>query len=253
MQNAGSKSRTAVALRKSAVARYLQLAALFRRRIETGEWPVDSRIPTVEELAEECGVANMTIRQALGILEKEGLIERFRAKGTFVRKRNRHDLWCEVQTDWNGLLMSRDNAQIEVIGVERGVLPSDYPEEVGKLAPEYQHLRRVHSRDGEAFLLADVYIDERISAKIDKKDLTRKTSMRLIADVPGIRIVDARQVLTIGLADPEISELLAVPLGAPVAYVKRVAVAEDGTMVLIANGIYRGDMVRIDLKLLTSE
>ena len=68
---------TSQALKKSAVARYLQLASLFRARIESGEWEVDSRIPTVEELARDCGVATMTIRQALDILEAEGLIERF--------------------------------------------------------------------------------------------------------------------------------------------------------------------------------
>ena len=67
---------TSQALKKSAVARYLQLASLFRARIESGEWEVDSRIPTVEELARDCGVATMTIRQALDILEAEGLIER---------------------------------------------------------------------------------------------------------------------------------------------------------------------------------
>lgn len=251
MPDTGQASQTANALRKSAVSRYLQLAALFRRRIETGEWAVDARIPTVEELAKECGVANMTIRQALSLLEQEGLIERFRAKGTFVRKRNRRDLWCEVQTDWNGLLMSRDNAQIEVLDIERSVQPSDFPIDVARLADSYLHLRRRHNRDGEAFLLADVFIDERICEKIDEADFERKTSMRLIADVPGLKIVDARQMLTIGSADPEISELLGVPLGDPIAYVQRIAVAQDGTMALIANGIYRGDMVRVDIKLLT--
>ncbi|MBF9043739.1 UTRA domain-containing protein [Rhodobacterales bacterium HKCCE4037] len=249
MPETGKPSQAAAAIRKSAVARYLQLAALFRRRIETNEWPVDSRIPTVEELAKECGVANMTIRQALNLLEQEGLIERFRAKGTFVRKSNRRDLWCEVQTDWNGLLMSRDNAQLELLSSETGTKPNDYPDGIGTLAPSYLHLRRRHSRDGEAFLLADVFIDERVSEKIDTSDFTSKTSMRLIADVPGLKIVDARQILTIGSADPEVSELLGVSLGDPVAYVQRIAVAEDGTVALIANGIYRGDMVRVEIKL----
>lgn len=249
MKKTGKPSQTAMAIRKSAVARYLQLAGLFRRRIETNEWPVDSRIPTVEELAKECGVANMTIRQALSLLEQEGLIERFRAKGTFVRKRNRRDLWCEVQTDWNGLLMSRENAKIQLLGIESGTQPSDHPTGIGELAPNYTHLRRRHSRDGEPFLLADVFIDERLSKKIKKSDFTSKTSMRLIADIPGLRIVDARQILTIGSADPEISEVLGVSLGDPIAYVQRIAVAEDGTMVLIANGIYRGDMVRVEIKL----
>ncbi|MCB2101434.1 MAG: GntR family transcriptional regulator [Rhodobacterales bacterium] len=251
MENAGKNSQTATALRTSAVARYLQLAALFRRRIETGEWPVESRIPTVEELAKECGVANMTIRQALNLLEQEGLIERFRAKGTFVRKRLRRDLWCDVQTDWNGLLLSRTDAKIEVLSIENGVVPSDVPPGIGELAAKYKHLRRRHSREGTAFLLADIYIDQRICAKISKADFTRKTAMRLINDVPDLKVVDARQMLTIGSADPEISDLLGVPFGDPVAFVRRVAVAEDGTFALIANGIYRGDMVRVNIKLLS--
>ena len=80
-------------LRKSAVARYLQLASLFRRRIEAGEWKVGSQIPTVEVLSKQFGVATMTIRQALNILEEEQLIERFRAKGTFVRAQPKRNLW----------------------------------------------------------------------------------------------------------------------------------------------------------------
>src|SRR6476620_274605 len=74
-------------LSRSAIARYIQLATLFRRRIPSGQWKLHDQIPTVEDLVEECGVARATVRQALGVLEKEGLIERFRAKGTFVTKR----------------------------------------------------------------------------------------------------------------------------------------------------------------------
>ena len=74
-----------VDLSRSAVARYIQLASLFRRRIQSGQWSVGAQIPTVEDLAAECGVARATIRQALGQLETEDLIERYRAKGTFVK------------------------------------------------------------------------------------------------------------------------------------------------------------------------
>ena len=99
--------RPLVDLNQSAVSRYLQLATLFRRRVEIGEWAVGARIPTVDELAGEFGVARLTIRQALGQLEHDGIIQRFRAKGTFVRKRRPQDLWCEVRTDWSGMLLAR--------------------------------------------------------------------------------------------------------------------------------------------------
>ncbi|MFX5476463.1 GntR family transcriptional regulator, partial [Acinetobacter baumannii] len=89
---------------------YIQLATLFRRRIDSGQWPVGQQIPTVDELAEESGVARSTIRQAVGLLESDGLVSRFRAKGTFVNARRQPQIWCDVETDWNGLLMSREGA-----------------------------------------------------------------------------------------------------------------------------------------------
>ena len=69
----------------------------------------------MDDLAAECGVARATIRKALDMLEAEALIDRYRAKGTFVRQRPRQQLWCEVATDWSGLLASRDDAVIEVL------------------------------------------------------------------------------------------------------------------------------------------
>jgi GntR family transcriptional regulator len=38
-------------------------------------------------------------------------------------------------------------------------------------------------------------------------------------------------------------------LNAPVAYVHRVAADARGTRILVADGIYRGDVVRLDVKL----
>lgn len=236
-------------LRKSAVARYLQLASLFRRRIETGEWKVGGQIPTVEVLSKQFGVATMTIRQALNILEDENLIERFRAKGTFVRTQPKRNLWCKVHTDFTGLLIARDGAEIEILSDTRNVPLPPYDGDAGIPARSYRHLRRRHRRDDVPFLLADVYIDEDIVPLIPEASYSTMTAMRLVSDLPGQKIVDARQTLTITAADPETANMLGVPLGDAVANVQRVAVNEDGKLILMANGLYRGDMVRLEMKL----
>ncbi|MFK8079669.1 MAG: GntR family transcriptional regulator [Granulosicoccus sp.] len=246
---AKTENSTITALKKSNVSRYIQLASLFRNRIESGEWDVGDKIPNVEFLAKECGVATMTIRQSLDILQAEGLIERFRAKGTFVTERPNNDLWCEVETDWTGLLIARDNATIEILDDVRDVqLPkrSGYD---GNVAPSYRHLKRRHLRDGIAFLLANVFIDERVCPDIPENAYTKMTAMRLIADIPGQKIVDAHQTVTIGAADLETSEALNISIGDPVAKVQRVAINQVGDLVLLANGVYRGDMMKISVKL----
>lgn len=241
--------RPVVDLDRSVVARYIQLASLFRRRIEAGDWPVGEQTPTVDDLAAEYGVARATIRKALDMLGAEGLIERYRAKGTFVRRRPRQQLWCEVATDWSGLLARRDDAVIAVLSDQRGTQPPDVPHPIGTLAPSYRRLTRLHSRHGAPFLFARLHIDERLSARIPKRDLGSKTALRLVADIPGLRIKDARQTLIIGTADVETSARLDVPLNAPIGIVQRSVVDRAGCLVFIGEGLYRGDMVRIDMKL----
>lgn len=240
---------TAIALQKSNVSRYIQLAGLFRRRIETGEWDIGAKIPTVKELAEQCGVATMTIRQALDIIEGEGLIERYRAKGTFVVERPNRDLWCEVKTDWSGLLIARDNATIDILGDERGVMLPRRESDIGRPAPSYRHLKRRHSRAGAPFMIGDVYVDERISPLIPDESYSRITAMRIAHDLPGHTIEDAVQIVTIGSADLETATELNVSIGDPIAKVQRIAVDQHGDIVLLANGIYRGDMMKIEVKL----
>lgn len=244
-----TENSTITALKKSNVSRYIQLASLFRNRIESGEWDVGDKIPNVEDLAKECGVATMTIRQSLDILQAEGLIERFRAKGTFVTERPNNDIWCEVKTDWTGLLIARDNATIEILDDVRDVqLPKRSGYE-GNLAPSYRHLKRRHLRDGIPFLMANVFVDERVCPNIPESAYTKVTAMRLIADIPGQKIMDAHQTVTIGSADLETSEALNISIGDPVAKVQRVAVNQVGDLILLANGVYRGDMMKISVKL----
>ena len=249
MPDERAENATAKALQKSNVSRYIQLAGMFRQRIESGTWDVGDKIPSVKDLAQQCGVATMTIRHSLDALESEGLIERFRAKGTFVLKRPTKDLWCEVKTDWSGLLIARDNASIEILGDERGVTLPRRDGDIGALAPSYRHLKRRHTRDGTAFLLADVYIDERICKDIPEIGYTTLTAMRLVADIPGQKITDAVQIVTVSSADLETSAKLNVSVGDPVALVERIAVNQVGDIILLAKGVYRGDMTRIEVKL----
>lgn len=238
-----------VDLGRSAVSRYIQLAMLFRRRIETGVWPSGTQIPTIDELVAETGVARATVRQALGILEREGLLARYRAKGTFVLERKTEGLWCEVETDWQGLLNGRPGATIEVLSCTKGPAPANLPTDMGEPAPSYLHLKRRHWRDDRPFLVADVYIDAAKAQALPKSALTTRTAMRLAEGLPDVEIADARQTLSIGAADIETAAALDVPLNAPIAYVQRSVIDQHGRIVLVANGTYRGDVIRLDIKL----
>lgn len=63
-----------------------QAAEYIRDRIESGEYPVGSQIPTENELAALLGVSRPTVRQALENLAREGVLSRVKGRGTFVMK-----------------------------------------------------------------------------------------------------------------------------------------------------------------------
>ncbi|MFI6663235.1 GntR family transcriptional regulator [Streptomyces sp. NPDC050523] len=63
---------------------YDQVADDLRRRIASGALKPGQRLDGNAKMAERYGVAAMTIRHALGILRREGLIVSQQGRGTFV-------------------------------------------------------------------------------------------------------------------------------------------------------------------------
>lgn len=244
------QNRTAtIDFSRNAAARYVQLASLFRRRVESGQWPVGQQIPTVDDLASECSVARATVRQALDLLEQEKLIARYRAKGTFVISKPQEQYWCEVATDWNGQLIAPEGVRLEILTAREQRMPPLQDESLGQMASSYRYWRRRHWRDDRPYYLGEVYIAEHVCKRIPAKAFETKTSMRILRELPGLDIQEAHQVLTLGSADPETADLLQLPLNAPVAHVHRIAIDNKGVIVFIGVGIYRGDVVRLDIRL----
>ena len=55
-----------------------------KEQILSGKLAPGDRMPSEAELTRRFGVSRVVIRQALGILEEEGLVIRVKGKGTFV-------------------------------------------------------------------------------------------------------------------------------------------------------------------------
>jgi DNA-binding GntR family transcriptional regulator len=60
---------------------YMQLAARLREQIERGQ--ITSQLPSITELTGQTGLAVGTVRRAIDILVKEGLVRTVPGRGTF--------------------------------------------------------------------------------------------------------------------------------------------------------------------------
>jgi len=75
--------------RASPVPLYYQLACRIRGKIQGGGWAPGMRLPTEHELARQACISRLTARQCYTLLEKDGLVSRFRSKGTYVAQHGR--------------------------------------------------------------------------------------------------------------------------------------------------------------------
>ena len=70
--------------RRAAIPLYHQLKSFITEQIESGEWSPGRKLPTELQFANEFSVSRTTVRQAMQLLQNEGLVERAQGRGTFV-------------------------------------------------------------------------------------------------------------------------------------------------------------------------
>lgn len=66
---------------------YLQLAAVLRQRIESGEIGPEEALPSITFLVQETGLAVGTVRKAIKVLADEGLVVTVPGRGSYATKR----------------------------------------------------------------------------------------------------------------------------------------------------------------------
>jgi GntR family transcriptional regulator len=233
---------------ESPVPRYVQLADLMRQRIARGVWPHGHRLPSLEELMVEFGVARVTVRQAVDLLAREQLVSPQQGRGTFVTGAPPRDRIINVVTTLDELARVYEDTQPKIVTIDESVgCPPLAPGE-GSAAPSYAFMRRVHAREGRPYCVINIWLDERIFRK-SPAAFRSKTVIPLLKNMKSVRIAGAHQVLTISSADLEVARLLEVPMNSPVAEVRRVFKDATGTVIYLADVTYRGDAIRLEMDL----
>ena len=234
---------------RSRVPLYIQVASALRRRIETGDWQVGQQISTLEELEREFEVARVTVRQAVELLQSEGLVRRQQGRGTFVADKLQDKHWLRLEATWESMIASiRDNVPT-IIKVDE---PPKWPrlaDEDGALASEYVFLRSVQLRNGSPYALVNLHLERSIYERSPEAFRTH-TALPVLATLKGVDIEHAHQTLVIGAADPATASLLKVPLGTPTAECHCVVRNAKGVAIYVAEIIYRNDCVKLHIDLL---
>src|SRR5688572_27809339 len=83
---------------------YMQVYQVLRARLEAGQWQLSQTLPPIPTLMGEFQASRTTVRQALELLESEGVIRKRRGVGTTVEKDLTQRRWVSLPTSLHELV-----------------------------------------------------------------------------------------------------------------------------------------------------
>jgi GntR family transcriptional regulator len=242
------KNAVSSPLSDSPIPLYLQMADILRSRIDKKEWPAGSLIPTLEALAEEFRVARVTVRQAVQLLTKEGLLSPRRGLGTVVMKSEDAPNTVVMKTSLQSLAQMYESTTAKMLTFDEAHGTPKIGSEVGKLGANYVYMRRLHFTEDKPYALISLHLLQDIFVQSPEGFRTNAVIPQLLR-MKNVHIHRAHQTMSIASADAETARLLKMKSGAPVAHVSRVFLDKKEQVLYYAEVIYRGDWVKWEIEL----
>ncbi|MET9731728.1 GntR family transcriptional regulator [Streptomyces sp. NPDC006458] len=227
----------------SATSRHRGIADDLRKRITTGCFGPGERLPSETDLASHYRVSTSTLRNALALLQREGLVEKIHGRGNFVRHPLRKimyvggwgtlDPWTAAET---ALRVTVRTAAVAARGHLTSMLsvPPDTP------LTEFTCVS--HERDAP-HSLARIYVpsDLALPGLRQDSDLAGRTLTRfaVLAPTPS----EIRETVSARLPTPDEASALQIHPGTAVLAVTRIATDNATRVVEAALLVFPGDRV----------
>lgn len=221
---------------------YEQIKAQLRSSILTGQYAPHSQMPSENDLCAMFSVSRITVRQALGDLQKEGLLFKLHGKGTFVSKPKAFQNVSALQ----GFAEAMSSMGYEIVNQLKDIRFVPANAQVAarlKLAEGTQvaEIHRVRLLNREPVSLDITWVPEAIGKRLANADLVTRDIFLILENDCGVPLGHADVSIDAILADEDIVDALKVEEGSPVLRIERLTHAADGTPIDYEYLYFRGD------------
>lgn len=193
---------------------YVRIADELRARLLP--LPLGAPFDTEIALSKEFGVSRGTIRQAIDILVREGLLIRTKGRGSFRSQQLPTHSFALVRSLTSAIREIGSSSEVRDLSIT--VVPA--PPEIADVldlphGAKVRRVTRVRIVNGIPFAYGISHVRTDLIPKFYKRDFTSSLS-DLIRNTLNVHIEDRRCECFASAADPVTAEALSVPVGAPV-------------------------------------
>jgi GntR family transcriptional regulator len=228
--------------------KYYLIRSILRARLQREGVP-GARLSSEIEFCREFGASRITVQQALGLLEKEGLIRREQGRGTFyIGEPPPTDVKLSGLVD--SLIKYREGAHARVVAKKVvGATPRMASRLRVPIDTPIVLIDRVGVLDDGPVLYTTAFVPRSIGGPLldEDENLTRQTVASILQDKYGIELLSVQQTIAATLADPVFATHLGVEVGEPVLEVERIYLGNDGRPVNFSISFYRTDRYRFEI------
>lgn len=222
---------------------YIQIAEQLRTRIASGQYPVGSRIPTENELAQSLGVSRPTVRHALDLLTAEERLVRVKGSGTFVAQPKLvHEStsfvtgYREESRKKNRILRTKVIClRTEKAGERVGEALHQSANEIVTRLTRTRYLENMY--DNAPVVYTTVYVPLRLFPDMSRLDFT-ETSFYDALDSRDLSVVHASRRLEIVMPPAEVTAELGITPFEPAAYITSCGSTKDKLVVEYTESYY---------------
>jgi GntR family transcriptional regulator len=237
-------------LKDKAIPLYYQIETILRRKILSGEFQPQAPMPTEDALAQSFDVSRITIRQALGLLEKDGLVVRQRGKGTFVSEGVKAYESAKLTGSMEDLILMGVQTSTKILEFSWIESPQSVKDRLGLgEASQVLRIEKIRLVEKEPFSYVINYLPQKIGQKIKAEDLTAKPLLMILEENLGIRPDEADQTIEATIADAHVAPLLDIRVGDPLLKVERTVFDVKKRPVECVFVLYRADKYFFNVKL----
>ncbi|MBB4571761.1 GntR family transcriptional regulator [Rhizobium leucaenae] len=211
-------------IRNNPVAMYLQIADRLRAEITEGTYEPSGRLPSEAQIMARFNVSRVTVRLALEQLDKDGLIERRKGKGTFVAgKQVRHQI-DTLRSFHESLKVQGFDAAMRIIELSAIDTPQAFASLFGT---KCTLLERLHVVNDEPIALGRSFLPDFMS-DLDREFAEEQPTYALLKDRAGSDIVAAEIAIGARAVSPRITSLIAVAENTVLLVLERTSYFENG-------------------------